>query len=144
LQKKAVNNPAARQLARYLLAGCANTVFGYGIYVALNYALAGRWQYAYLAASVLSNLIAITVAYINYKFFVFKTKKNYLQEYVRFYVVYGFSFVLGLAVLPIFVEMFGFDAYTAGALLLPITVLVSFIGHKRYAFQSVPDASVKS
>jgi putative flippase GtrA len=139
-----LDNSESRQFARYLLAGGANTVFGYGIYAALNYALTDLFPYAYLAAAVLGNIIAITLAYINYKFFVFKTKGNYLKEYLRFYVVYGFSLVLGLILLPFFVEVLLINSYLAGALLLPITVLISFIGHKNFSFGSLPRAKIES
>lgn len=134
--RQTLSSPRVRQFVRYLLAGSANTALSYGVYAALNYVFAGRFPYSYLAAAILGNIITITIAYVNYKVFVFKTPENYLREYLRFYVVYGFSFALGLILLPIFVEVLGLNSYLAGALLLPITVMLSFIGHKHYSFQS--------
>jgi putative flippase GtrA len=135
-----MNNLQAKYLdprfLRYLLVGAANTVIGYSLFAVLTYLLTDKVPHAYMAACILGNVIAISVAYVNYKFFVFKTRGNYLAEYLRFYVVYGFSFILGLVLLPLFVEILGINPYLAGALLTTITVICSFLGHKNYSFQS--------
>jgi putative flippase GtrA len=143
LNRNTIKDATTRQFARYLAAGGANTAFGYGIYASLNWLLAGRFPYSYLAASIIANIIAITLAYINYKFFVFRTQGNYLREYLRFYVVYGLSMALGLLLLPLLVELAGINSYLAGALLLPISVAASFIGHRHYSFRSALDASAR-
>ena len=39
----------------------------------------------------LANLIAITVAFLGYKWFVFRTRGNYLVEWIRCFGVYGSS-----------------------------------------------------
>ena len=128
------------QFVRYLLAGGANTAIGYFIYASLNYLLQDLFPYSYLAAAVLGNVLAISFSYLTYKFFVFKTRGNYLQEYFRCYAVYGLSIGLGLLLLPLFVEIFGLNSYLAGALLLPVTVLVSFFGHRDFSFRQKPNA----
>lgn len=129
------------QLLRYLIVGAWNTLFGYSVFAGLTYALTGHVPYAYMVANVLSNVVAITVAYVGYKLFVFKTRGNYLREYLRFYVVYGAAMLLGLALLPVFVTLVGLllprpalVPYVAQALVIPVTVLSSFVGHKRYSF----------
>ena len=129
------------QLLRYLVVGGWNTLFGYGVFAGLTYVLTDRVPYAYMVANVLSNVIAITVAYLGYKVFVFKTRGNYLREYARFYVVYGAAMALGLVLLPAFVALVGLVLprpalvpYVAQALVIPVTVLSSFVGHKRYSF----------
>jgi len=131
------------QLLRYLIVGAWNTLFGYSVFAGLTYVLTGHVPYAYMVANVLSNVVAITVAYVGYKLFVFKTKGNYLREYLRFYVVYGAAMLLGLALLPVFVVLVGLVLprpalvpYVAQALVIPVTVLSSFVGHKRYSFGS--------
>lgn len=131
------------QLIRYLIVGGFNTVFGYGCFAGLNYLLTGRVPYAYMVASIGSSVIAITVAFLGYKWFVFKTKGNYLREYLRTYVVYGSSSILGLLLLPILVALVGrflknqiLVPYVAQAIAIPLVVVSSFIGHKRFSFRA--------
>jgi putative flippase GtrA len=50
-------------------------------------------------ASIVSNPINITVAYFGYKFFVFKTRGNYLMEWLKCFAVYGSSMIPGLVIL---------------------------------------------
>src|SRR5258707_15130855 len=96
------------QLGRYLAVGIWNTAFAYGTF-ALFTALLDRYMPAsYLAGSLLSSLLNITVSFLGYKWFVFKTKGNYLKEWARCLVVYSGSIVLGLALLPPTVFLVGF------------------------------------
>jgi putative flippase GtrA len=46
------------------------------------------------------------------------------------------SIVVGLVSLPVFVEVFGIDPKIAGALVMPVTVLVSWLGHSRFSFRN--------
>jgi len=131
------------QVIRYLLVGGWNTAFGYGAFAALNYLLTGVIQYPYMFANVLGNVVSITVAYFGYKFFVFKTKGNYLREYLRTYLVYGASCLASLAMLPVAVMLVHLVVpnrvlvpYIAQAIILPIIVASSYFGHKKFSFRA--------
>ncbi len=92
------------QFFRYLLVGGWNTLFGYASFVAilalLNTAAPQRFLYlTVVAASLLSSPLNITVAYLGYKFFVFKTKGNYLREWLKCFAVYGAGQIPGLVAL---------------------------------------------
>jgi putative flippase GtrA len=130
-----------RQFARYLLVGGFNTAFGYGLFALLNWLLSSV-PYGYLLATLFSNLIAITVAFLGYKWFVFRTKGNYLREWVRCVGVYGTSMAIGLIGMAILVPILRRHmekpqaaSYLAAALLLVVTVLFSFFGHKTISFR---------
>ena len=136
------------QFARYLMVGLWNTVFGYSLYALLTALLTPRLRFAYLYASVFSNLIAITVAYFGYKFFVFKTRGNYWVEWFRCMLVYGSGILPGLVLLPLLVGglHYGFHLdrsapYIAGALWTGLTVIYSFMGHKHFSFRVPDDAA---
>jgi len=118
---------------RYLLVGGWNTMFGYGVFALLYFLLSVRIHYVIIA--IISNIIAITMAYAGYKLFVFKTKGNYLSEYLKFHVVYGFSMILGLALLPLFVEFLKLNVYLAQAIATLACISVSFIGHRNFSFK---------
>jgi len=130
------------QLARYLLVGGFNTCFGYALFALLNWCFTGLGSYSYLYAAVLGNLIAITIAFLGYKWFVFHTRGNYLAEWIRCLGVYGGSILIGLAGLPILVTILRHQLhrpelapYIAAAIMMPVTVLFSFLGQKNISFR---------
>lgn len=138
-----------RQFLRYLVIGVWNTAFGYATFALFTHLLENVVPQSYMAASVLSSLINITVSFLGYKWFVFKTKGNYLREWARCVAVYGSNILFGLAILPVLVYLIRHTThwqrqapYVAGALLTAITVLVSFFGHKHFSFKtSAPPSS---
>jgi putative flippase GtrA len=130
------------QFVRYIVVGGFNTVFGYGIYALLTWLFSGLGSYNWLYAAVLGNLITITVAFLGYKWFVFRTRGNYLVEWIRCFGVYGSSILIGLAGLSILVPILRHvlrrpeqAPYVAGALLTIVSVVFSFFGHKNFSFR---------
>ena len=137
--------PAQRsvwQMGRYLLVGALNTVFGYSLFAVLNYSLQGLGQYSYMLASLLSNIVAISVAFLGYKWFVFQTRGNYLKEWLRCIAVYSSGVLLTLAGLPILVPLLRrfmvqrpqAAPYLAAAIMAVVVVIASFFGHKHISF----------
>jgi putative flippase GtrA len=135
------------QFARYLLVGVWNTAFGYGTYAALTAILNPHFRYGYVLASLLSSLLSITVAFLGYKWFVFKTRGHYLREWARCVAVYASGILLGLAILPSLVyglQRSGLSRgapYVAGALLTGVTAIYNFLGHKRFSFRPADAAA---
>ena len=102
--QRIVNLFPAGQFVRYLCVGVFNTLFGYisfaVILTLLNAALPARLLYlTVVLASILSVPPNITVAYLGYKIFVFRTKGNYLREWLKCFAVYGTGMIPGLVVL---------------------------------------------
>jgi putative flippase GtrA len=129
------------QFGRYLVVGLWNTIFGYSSYALLTAALTPRLPYAYILAGVLSSVLNITLAFLNYKWFIFKTTGNYLREWLRCLLVYSGGIVLGAALLPVTVfairhltRAHASAPYIAGALLMGVNAVVSFLGHKKFSF----------
>lgn len=92
------------QFFRYVCVGGFNTLFGYCSFAVflfvLNTAMPQRFLYlTVVLASLLSTPVNITVAYFGYKFFVFRTRGNYLAEWFRCFGVYGVGMLPGLLVL---------------------------------------------
>lgn len=130
------------QFGRYLLVGVWNTAFGYSTFAALTALLKPYVPQSYMLGAVLSNLLNISVAFLGYKWFVFKTKGNYLREWARCLAVYGSGMVVGLAALPIVVWVIHrtttFDRqapYLAGAVVTVFGVIYNFLGNKRFSFR---------
>jgi len=131
------------QFGRYVLVGIWNTLFGYGTFALFTAVLNPIVPHSYMWASVLSSLLNITVAYLGYKWFVFKTKGNYLREWARCVAVYSSGIIFGLIALPVLVfairhntRFVGQAPYIAGAILTGVVVLYSFVGHKKFSFRA--------
>jgi putative flippase GtrA len=129
------------QFARFLLVGGFNTAFGYGLFALLNWWLTPV-PYGYLLATLLSSVISITVAFLGYKWVVFRTKGHYLREWVRCVGVYGSSMLISLAGMAILVPLLQrrmarphAASYLAAALMMVVTVAFSFFGHKNISFR---------
>lgn len=130
------------QLGRYLAVGACNTVFGYGTYALLTALLGRVVPHGYIWASIISAPVNFTFSYLNYKWFVFRTRGNYLREWARSIVVYSTSMALGVILLPPVVVLIrwtsGLDRsapYLGGALLMGFGVIYSFLGHKNFSFR---------
>lgn len=131
-----------QQFGRYLLVGTWNTLFGYGSFAALTALLDPIVPHSYVLACILASLLNITVSYLGYKWFVFKTQGNYLREWARCVAVYSGGIVLGATLLPVLVwairretRFIASAPYIAGAILTGFTVVYSFLGHKRFSFR---------
>lgn len=179
--QRIVNLFPAGQFVRYLCVGAFNTVFGYMCFAIvltlLNAALPARFLYlTVILASLLSTPLNITVAYLGYKFLVFRTKGNFLGEWVKCFAVYGTGMIPGLialsaltrflqstihshaAALHVLVASIELNltgkplalvqhiatgkamaGYIAGAIVIGVSTIYSFIGHKKVTFrQKVP------
>jgi putative flippase GtrA len=142
------------QFFRYICVGVFNTIFGPSLFFVFNYTLNRHHVVAsYMYAAVVANLISITVAYLGYKFIVFRTQGNYLREWIKAMGVYGTAMIPGLIALPFLVhlcarllphQLSGFhrsisgkDAapYAANLILTCFTIVYGFFGHKNVTFR---------
>jgi putative flippase GtrA len=140
---KLISHVPPGQFLRYLLVGGWNTLFGYATFAALVTLLVPRINHGYILAFLLSNFIAITVAYLAYKFFVFRTQGNYLKEWLKCLTVYGLGIIPGLILLPLLVAALHYifhlnrsGPYVAGAVLLALSTIYNFLGHRHFSFRS--------
>ena len=120
-----------RHGVRYTLVGIWNTIFGIGCYTLLVM-LFGQKHYLWLG--VISNILAITNAFLCYKFFVFKTKGYFWSEYFKCYVVYGGGMLTGMFLMYISVSLLGFDAIFANLAVTFIVFCFSYLGHRFFSF----------
>jgi putative flippase GtrA len=166
------------QFVRYVCIGVFNTLFGYisfaVILTILNAALPTHLLYlTVILASVLSMPLNITLAYFGYKFFVFRTKGNYLGEWLKCFAVYGAGMIpalVALSALTRFLQSMihghatslhvflssverhlsgrslallehiatgrAMAGYIAGAIVIGVSTIYSFVGHKQVTFRT--------
>jgi putative flippase GtrA len=167
----------AGQFVRYLCMGIFNTLFGYISFAValtlLNAILPARLLYlTVILASLLPTPLNITVAYFGYKFLVFRTKGNYLGEWLKCFAVYGTGMIPGLVALSALTRFLqsvihrhavslhvflstverhlsgrllaflqhiatgkGMAGYIAGAAVIGVSTIYSFVGHKKVTFR---------
>ena len=125
---------------RFFVIGVWNTIFGYLVYISLDYLFTFVFQKRYLAymtAAVLSNIISTISSFIFHKHITFKSTvrgKAVIIEFFKFYSMYTVTNILGFALLPFFVEVLKIDPKIAGALLIPVVAIISYFGHSRFSF----------
>lgn len=117
---------------RYLLVGVFNTIFGYVLSL-LVYHLFQR-DLSIITIGIMINVISITVAFLGYKLLVFKTSGNWLNEYLRCYITYGFSAVLGVALIWLFVEQWGWIFWFSQGLIILLSTVISYFMHRYFTF----------
>ena len=129
------------QFGRYLIVGLANAAFGYGTYAGLTALLTPHLPYPYVFAYMIAYFLNVTFSFLNYKWFIFKTKGRYLQEWMRCIAVYGATALLGTSLLaPTVFAIRHFAGveraapYLAGVLISAITLLTGFMGHRSFSF----------
>jgi len=126
---------------RFVLVGVWNTIFGYLVFVTCDYLFERLFSpryVAYISAAVLSNILAIINAYIFHKHITFQSTvrgRGILIEFARFFSTYLFSMILGLILLSFSVEALGIEPRLSAALLIPVTTIISYIGHARFSFK---------
>jgi putative flippase GtrA len=153
------------QFVRYLLVGGWNTAFSFMAYAALTWVFSRHVAHGYLYAAVLSNFVAITVSFLGYKWIVFRTRGNYLREWLRCFVVYGAAALPNLLLLPVVVNAliyfchvapgskvgqathfqltaqylqstFLTAPYIGGIIVAAGSVIFSFFGHRHFSFRT--------
>ena len=135
------------EVIRFLMVGGFNTAFSLALYsgcVIFFGRLLPTHGKPLIAdiAFVVSTPVAITVAFLCYKHFVFKTKGNYLKEWLRCFAVYSVSFPMGLVILPAATHLFqrvalthAYAPFLAGIVNSLIIACYSYFAHKKFSFK---------
>lgn len=119
---------------RFAIVGAWNTLFGYGVFVALERTL-GQVTH-YLVALVVASVIATLSAFFLHRHWTFKVQGgSVLRDLVRFSSVYAALLVVNAVMLPVLVEIVGIPVLIAQALFVVVTVITSYFGHKYFSFR---------
>lgn len=118
---------------RFVLVGGFNTFFGYGIFVALEYLA----HIPYLASLYGSYLLATTVAFVLHRRVTYRRTGtgNVLLDFVRFQGVYVVALAVNTAALPLLVEVAHWTPTVAQGLIVVVTSVMSYFGHKFFSFR---------
>ena len=121
---------------RFLLAGAVNTFIGLATYP-LIYLILNPWNIGYIQVLVLAQFICITFSFVNNKYFVFRTKGNLKNEYIKFFTFHGVYFLINLICLPLLVELLKLNPMIAQTLFSVAIVVSSYFWHNSITFKSI-------
>ncbi len=137
----------AGEVIRFLAVGVFNTVFS----IALAYVFIFPVEFFFpklprAAVTTIANYaalpIAITVAFLAYKWFVFRTHGNYFKEWLKVFAVYGVSLPFPAFVIPIATSLFlrlHVNPRVVSLLALVANSIViacySYFAHKKFSFR---------
>lgn len=120
-------------LMKYLTAAGVNTLFGLAAYPLLYWVL--HQHLSYLVILVICQAICISFSYINYKLFVFKTKQNYLREFIKFVGFYAIFLAFNLIALPVLVEYAKLNPVIAQTIIAFALMIASYFWHRHISFK---------
>jgi putative flippase GtrA len=133
------------EVIRFLMVGGFNTVFSLALYNGFVFIIHRMLPNRGLPlivdiASITSKPIAITIAFLCYKHFVFRTKGNYLKEWLKCFAVYGISTPAELIILPLATTFFvhftiPHPTFLAGLVNSVVIACYSYFAHKKFSFK---------
>ena len=107
------------EIARFLLAGTATTVFSYAIYLALLILL------PYMVAYVISYAAGIIFSYFINTYFVFRQRFSW-KSFFQFPLVYAAQLVINLLVLWLAVDKYGIKQEFAPLIAIVVSIPATY------------------
>jgi len=124
------------QRVAFLVVGGINTVAGYLAFAGFQLTVGQRW--GYLATLACAHVVCVLIAFVLYRFVVFRVRGHVLADLWRFETVYLAALAVNFALLPLLVEIAHLNVYLAQALIMFATAAMSWVGHKNYSFRRKP------
>lgn len=131
-------NILADQRVGFLLVGATNTVVGFAVFSVLTLTIFRDVQVGYLFSLGISYAIGISLGFVLYRRFVFKVRGHLIRDFGRFTSVYVVAIAINAALLPLLVEVVSVPPLLAQTIILMVTTLISFFGHKSFSFRRTP------
>ncbi len=124
------------QFIKFGIVGVSNTLISLLVYWLCFYGLHMHYQ----VANILAFVISVTNAYYWNSRYVFKTGekrglKDHVKAYFKAFLSYGSTWLLGTALLTLWVEVCGISEGIAPVINLLITIPLNFVLNKFWAFK---------
>jgi putative flippase GtrA len=120
---------AVRQLIRFGVVGCANTVLSW-----CAYALLAWLGVHYLLASAIAWILGALNSYLLNRRWTFRSRARHAPEVVRFALVQGGGLALDVMLLDALTRDAGVQHLLAQALVYPATMIATFLLSRHWAF----------
>lgn len=129
-----LKNALTEKNRRYLIVGVCNTLIGYFSGIYLYFLLKDNLRIVFI--SIISSVLSITISFLTYKIFVFKTRGNWIREYIKCYMIYGGISILNIFIIWLFVDVLKVNIWLSlGSSTLIVTVL-SYLGNNFFTFKT--------
>ena len=123
---------ALDEKVRFVIAGICNMGIRYLIFVLLGLAFTvNRYQIILLATWLSSSVIA----FLSYKYLVFRTEGNHMKEFVKSLLIWCLSYVLNALLLGFLVGRLQWNVYAAQGLVIVLIVVINYLLFKHFAFK---------
>lgn len=123
-----IQSETKRQLVKFILVGCLNTLFGFTVYSFFIFL-----GCTYPVAALLSTCFGIIFNFKTLGTFVFNHKNNY--AIFRFIFVYIFLYGFNLSLIRVF-QLCSLNLYYSGLLAILLTAIFAFFLNKYAVFRS--------
>jgi putative flippase GtrA len=121
------------QRVAFIGVGAFNTVFGALVFAGLELTL-GRAA-GYMIVLLIAHVIAVICAFFMHRRFVFRVQGNVLIDLMRFETVYLGALGINAVLLPLLVEVGGLPVIPSQFLIVGVTAVISFFGHRHFSFR---------
>ena len=118
---------------RYIIAGGWNTIFGYFFGIFLFYFFKDNFPLIFIL--IVINIVAISMSFLTYKLYVFKTKGNWIREFIKSFLVYGSMSLISIPILLFLVDVMFLPFWLSQGITIIITIIFSYILHKNFTFK---------
>jgi putative flippase GtrA len=120
------------QRVAFLGVAIFNTGFGFICFAGFLF-LFGHERY--LLALLCAHVVSVLMAFVLYRHLVFRVHGHVLADLWRFETVYLSALAVNLVVLPLLVELAHLPVLLAQALVVLLTSVMSWVGHRHYSFR---------
>lgn len=127
------------QRVAFIGVGAFNTVLGALLFVGLELTL-GRVA-GYMIVLIIAHGLAVICAFFMHRRFVFRVQGNVLIDFIRFETVHLGALGINAVLLPLLVEVGGLPVIPSQFLIVGVTAVVSFFGHRHFSFRRRPGTS---
>lgn len=117
---------------RFLIIGALNAAISYVIFAAALFIIGEAY---YQICVALQWGISSIFSYLNQKFFVFCTKGNYVQEYIKCCTTWLVSYLVNVIILEVLMKFVLKNAYIAQFISIFLVSVITYVLFKYFAFK---------
>lgn len=117
---------------RFLIVGAVNAGISYFIFAVAVYFIGEQY---YQVCAALQWILSSFISFTNQKVFVFCTKGNWINEYLRCCMTWLVSYLLNVLILEVFVKYIDINVYLAQFLAIFTVSVVTYVLFKYFAFR---------
>jgi len=118
---------------KYLVSGIVNTLFAYFIGIFSFHLFYNN--YGVIFVSFLNYFLCITFNFFNFRFFVFKKKILWFNQYIRYFLSNFFLFIILTTNLFFFIKILNSNIYLTQLILILLSIVVGFFINTKYIFK---------